>query len=154
MTHPVIHKSFTIERTYGASPSRVFFAHSDPQQKRRWFAEGEGFVVTSYSLDFRVGGFERCRFHPAGGPPMTYDGVFLDIVPDARIVLAYAMTLGGAALSSSLSTIELVTAGTGTRLCFTEHTAFLDGNDASAARREGSLGLLEALAKELYRAGS
>jgi uncharacterized protein YndB with AHSA1/START domain len=150
MSPPVIHKSFTIERTYPTTAARVFLAHSDPGKKRRWFAEGEGFIVDSYSLDFQVGGFERCRFRfGADGPPMTYDGVYLDIVPDERIVLAYAMTVAGAPMSSSLSTVELVPAPSGTLLRFTEHTAFVDGKDGSAARREGSKGLLEALAKEL-----
>ena len=150
MRPPVIHKSFTIERTYSTTAARVFRAHSDPRKKRRWFAEGEGFLVDSYALDFQVGGFERCRFRfGADGPPMTYDGVFLDIVPNERIVFAYAMTAGGAPMSASLSTIELVAADSGTLLRFTEHTAFLDGKDGSAARREGSKGLLEALAKEL-----
>ena len=59
------------------------------------------------------------------------------------------MTTGGAPMSSSLSTIELVPVSAGTMLRFTEHTAFVDGNDGSASRREGSRGLLEALAKEL-----
>jgi uncharacterized protein YndB with AHSA1/START domain len=75
--------------------------------------------------------------------------VYLDIVPRERIVFAYSMTMGGAPMSSSLATIELVPAGSGTLLRFTEHTAFVDGNDGSAGRREGSIGLLEALAKEL-----
>ncbi|MBX3228669.1 MAG: SRPBCC family protein [Labilithrix sp.] len=150
MSRPVIHKSFTIERTYEATATRVFAANSDPAKKRRWFAEGEGFIVDSYTLDFQVGGFERSRFRfGSDGPPMTYDGVFLDIVPNERIVLAYAMTIGGAPMSSSLSTIELVPSGQTTLLRFTEHTAFVDGNDGSAGRREGSLGLLAALAKEL-----
>jgi uncharacterized protein YndB with AHSA1/START domain len=146
----VIHRSFTIERTYPTTAARVFRAHSDPRKKRRWFAEGEGFLVDSYSLDFQVGGFERCRFRfGSDGPPMTYDGMYLDIVRDERIILAYTMTAGGAAMSSSLSTIELVPAPAGTLLRFTEHTAFVDGKDGSAARRGGSQGLLEALAKEL-----
>lgn len=149
MSQPVIHKSFTIERTYPTTPARVFRAHADAQKKRRWFAEGEGFTVESYTLDFQVGCFERCRFRADGGPPMTFDGVFLDIVPNERIVFAYWMTVAGAPLSSSLSTIELVPASSGTLLRFTEHTAFLDGNDGSASRREGSMGLLEALAREL-----
>lgn len=150
MITPVIHKSFTIERTYPTTAARVFRAHSDPAKKRRWFAEGEGFIVDEYSLDFQVGGFERSRFRfGADGPPMTFDGVFLDIVPSERIVLAYSMTIAGAPMSSSLSTIELVPASSGTLLRYTEHTAFVDGNDGSAGRREGSLGLLEALAKEL-----
>jgi uncharacterized protein YndB with AHSA1/START domain len=149
MSTPVIHKSFTIERTYATTATRVFRALSDPAKKRRWFAEGEGFVVESYTLDFTVGGFERTRFRYGDGPPMTNDCVHLDIVTNERLVFAYAMTMGGAPMSSSLGTIELVPVPAGTLLRYTEHTAFVDGNDASAARREGSLGLLEALAKEL-----
>lgn len=80
---------------------------------------------------------------------MTFDSLFLDIVPNARIVFAYSMTIGGSPLSSSLATVELSARGPETTLRFTEHTAFLDGNDGSAARREGSIELLEALAREL-----
>jgi uncharacterized protein YndB with AHSA1/START domain len=150
MSPQVIHKSFTIERTYPATAARVFRAHSDARQKRRWFAEGEGFIVDSYTLDFKVGGFERSRFRfGADGPPITFDALYLDIVANERIVLAYAMTIAGAPMSSSLSTIEIVTERSGTLLRYTEHTAFVDGNDGSAARRSGSLGLLEALGKEL-----
>ena len=150
MSPPVIHQSFTIERSYPAAPARVFSAHSDPASRRRWFAEGKGFIIDSYALDFQVGGFERSRFRfGADGPPMTYDGVYLDILANERILFAYAMTVGGAPLSSSLAAVELVPAPAGTLMRFTEHTAFVDGNDGSAARREGSLGLLEALAREL-----
>lgn len=149
MSPPVIHKSFTIERAYPTTAARVFRAHADPEKKRRWFAEGKGFVVESYALDFQVGAFERCRFRRSGGPPLTYDGVYLDIVANERIVFAYAMTFAGAPMSSSLVTIELAPSGSSTTLRFIEHTAFVDGQDGSAARREGSVGLLEALAKEL-----
>jgi uncharacterized protein YndB with AHSA1/START domain len=150
MSPPVIHKSFTIERTYPTTVARVFRAHSDPEQKRRWFAEGEGFIVDSYTLDFKVGGFERSRFRFGGdGPPMTFDGVYLDIAANERIVLAYAMTIAGAPMSSSLSTIEIVPDRAGALLRYTEHTAFVDGNDGSVARRSGSLALLERLAREL-----
>ena len=154
MSHPVIHRSFSIERTYPTTAARVFRALSDPQIKRRWFAEGEGFTVDSYALDFRVGGFERTRFRFGDGPPMTADAVYLDIVTNERVVFAYAMTMGGAPLSSSLGTMELVPAPSGTLLRFTEHTAFVDGKDGSAVRREGSIGLLEALARELETTGA
>jgi uncharacterized protein YndB with AHSA1/START domain len=153
MSLPVIHRGFAIERIYPTTPARVFRALSDPQKKRRWFAEGEGFEVESYTLDFRVGGFERTRFRPTGGPPMTTDAVYLDIAADERVVFAYAMTVGGAPMSSSLGTMELTPTASGTRLLFTEHTAFVDGQDGSEGRREGSLGLLEALAKELETHG-
>jgi len=64
-------------------------------------------------------------------------------------VFAYWMTVAGAPLSSSLGTMELVPVPGGTLLRFTEHTAYLDGNDGSAARQEGTRELLEALAREL-----
>jgi uncharacterized protein YndB with AHSA1/START domain len=146
-----IHKSFTIERVYPTTAARVFRAHADAQKKRRWFAEGEGFIIDSYALDFQVGGFERTRFRFGDGPPMTYDGVYLDIIPNERIILAYSMTVGGEPMSSSLSTVELTTVPSGTALRYTEHTVFVDGKDGSAERREGSLGLLEALANELEK---
>jgi len=149
MTPAVIHDDFTIERTYPTTAARVFRALSDPTKKRRWFAEGEGFVVDSYTLDFQVGGFERTRFRFGDGPPMTNDTVYLDIVPEQRLVFAYWMTVAGAPLSSSLGTMELVPVPGGTLLRFTEHTAYLDGNDGSAARKQGSLEQLEALAREL-----
>jgi uncharacterized protein YndB with AHSA1/START domain len=150
MIAPVIHRSFTIERTYPTTAARVFHAHADPAKKRRWFAEGEGFVVDEYTLDFRVGGFERTRFRfGTDGPPMTLDSVFLDIQPNARIVFAYAMTIGGAPLSSSLGTIELVTRGEGTLLRYTEHLVCTDGEDQGESRRAGSLELFESLAREL-----
>lgn len=154
MTPPIIHNSFTIERAYPFPPARVFKALSDPKKKRRWFAEGEGFVVDSYTLDFKVGGFERCRFRfGADGPSMTTDIVYLDIQEDARVVFAYGMTVAGAPLSSSLSTMELVPSDEGTRLRFTEHTAYLDGKDGGKDRRDGTLELLGALARELETHG-
>ncbi len=151
MTTPaVIHKTFTIERVYPTTAERVFAAHSDPKKKRRWFAEGAGFIIDSYTLDFSLGGFERCRFRfGKDGPPITLDSVLLNIVTNEQIVFAYSMTIGGAPLSSSLATIEIISENSGTRLRFTEHTAFLDGKDGSGSRREGSVGLLERLAKEL-----
>jgi uncharacterized protein YndB with AHSA1/START domain len=151
MSHDVIHKSFVIERTYPQPADRVYRAFSDPVRKRRWFAEGEGFIVDSYEVDFRVEGFERCTFRfGEDGPPMTLTSVYLDIVPQKRFVYAYGMTIDGAPLSSSLATMELRDApGGGTTLLVTEHTAFLDGNDGSAARREGTIDLLGQLAKEL-----
>jgi uncharacterized protein YndB with AHSA1/START domain len=149
MSTPIIHKTFVIERTYPTTAARIFRAFSDPKKKQRWFVEAEGFTVESYTFDFRVGGFERSRFRYGDGPRTTFDGVYLDILDNERLVYAYAMTVDGKPLSSSLSSMELVQVGGGTLLRLTEHTAFVDGNDGSADRRAGTAGLLEALAKEL-----
>lgn len=148
----VTHATFTIERTYDAPPARVFAALSDPAAKRRWFAEGEGFNVHSYELDFRVGGHETTRFDYQGGAPMRYDCVIQDIVPERRIIQAYSMMIGDDRISASLATTELEPAGSGTRLVFTEQGAYLDGfGDGPEGREHGSRELLEALAREIER---
>lgn len=144
-----IHRTFTVERHYAVAPSRVYAAFTDPAKKRRWFAEGPGFVITHYELDCRVGGFERCRFAPVGGPPMTLESWFTDVVVDTRMVYAYHMNFNGAPMSTSLASLEFVAKDGGTTLVITEHSVFLDGNDGSAGRREGTEGLLARLAGEL-----
>jgi uncharacterized protein YndB with AHSA1/START domain len=149
MTELLSQSTFQIERTYPQPIERVFLAWKDPAKKQRWYAEGEGFELQSYELDFRVGGFERTHFRPVGGPPMTLDALFYDIVENERVVFAYGMTIGGAPLSASLGTMELFSTPRGTRLVYTEHTAFLNGSDNSVGRREGTEQALVALGREL-----
>jgi len=153
----VAHCSFVIERKYPAAPQQVFRALSDPARKRRWFAEGEGFEVDSFEMDFRVGGFERSRFRFQEGSPVppgtpcTNDTVYLDIITNERIVLAYTMNVGGSRISASQSTFELVPEGTGTKLVFTEQAAFFANADGPKIREQGWRALLEQLAQELAR---
>jgi uncharacterized protein YndB with AHSA1/START domain len=149
--HFVIHSTFCIERTYSQPPARVFFAHANEAMKRRWLAEGEGWTVNKFTLDFRVGGSEISRFRYLDGPEITYDAIIQDIVPDRRIVFAYRMAVGSNPISVSLSTVELVPAGNGTRLIYTEQGAYFDDADAPKNREHGSRELLEKLAEELQQ---
>src|SRR5258708_36007270 len=144
----VTHATFTIERNYPKPPQRVFAAFSDPAKKRRWFAEGEEFQVEKFEMDFRVGDTERSSFL-VKGMECVNNTVYLDIVPDRRIVLAYTMTLAGKRFSSSQATFELVPAEKGTDLVFTEQGAFFEGADGPQMRQEGWTKLLESLAREV-----
>ncbi len=147
----VVHRTFSIERTYPSPPSRVFAAFSNQGIKRRWFVEGEGWEVDEFTLDFRVGGHEISRFRFKGGDPMGNDTVYLDIVPDRRIVLAYTMTVGDKRISVSLATVEIAPSGDGARLVYTEQGAFFDGADKPAGREAGCRELLEKLGEELRK---
>jgi len=152
----VTHSTYVIERNYPAAPERVFGAFADPAKKRRWFAEGDELAVESFEMDFRVGGIERTRFRfqeesPFPGTALTNESSYQDIVPNRRIVIAYTMTLGEQRISASLATFELLPAGRGTDLIFTEQGAFFEGADGPQIREAGWRQLLEQLAKELTR---
>ena len=55
------HGSFTIERIYEASPSRVFEAWANVEAKARWFAGPDEWVEAGREFDFRVAGREYLR---------------------------------------------------------------------------------------------
>jgi uncharacterized protein YndB with AHSA1/START domain len=149
----VTHATFAIRRHYPKPAKKVFAALSDKAKKQRWQVEGEGFVVESFEMDFRVGGRESSSFRQQGGPLIKMDAVYQDIVNDSRIVFAYSMFMEGKALSASLATFELLPTDKGTDVIFTEQGAYYEGGqDFVKAREEGSKVLMEALAKELDRA--
>jgi uncharacterized protein YndB with AHSA1/START domain len=149
----VTHATFVVERTYDASPARVYAAWSQPVAKARWFGPTEG-GAGEYELDFRIGGREINRGTAPDGNAYSYDAHYQDIVPDQRIVYTYAMHLGDTRISVSLATIELVPEGARTRLIVTEQGAFLDGHDTPAQREQGTGYLLDQLGEELRREGA
>lgn len=134
-----------------ATAARVFAAFSDTAIRRRWFVEGEGWTVDEFRADFREGGLEFSRFRFEGGPTITNDTQYQDIVPEKRIVFTYSMTVGGKRISASLASVELFPAGKGTRLVYTEQGQFFDGIDQPKQREIGSIELLGKLDEELKR---
>jgi uncharacterized protein YndB with AHSA1/START domain len=147
----VTHATFSIERTYDASPRRVFAAFADSAIKAHWFNGPEEWGPDEREMDFRVGGRETGRGGPPGGPVHVFEARYYDIVPDERIVFAYEMHLDERRISVSLATVELEPAGAGTSLTFTEQGAFLDGYDDAGAREQGTRALLDSLGAALAR---
>ena len=145
----VSHATFVVERTYDASPARVFAAWSSREAKGRWFIGPEEWKKSDHRLDFRVGGEESLSGGPPGGPVYYYRATFQDIVPDNRIVTTYDMLMDAQRISVSVATIELTPVGTGTRLVLTEQGAFLDGLDTVQQREQGTNELLDKLGRAL-----
>jgi uncharacterized protein YndB with AHSA1/START domain len=146
----VTHSTFTVERTYDASPARVFAAFADGEQKAQWFTGSpEEWTLEAFEVDFRVGGREMNSGRQAEGPKHTFQARYHDIVENQRIVYAYDMLLDDERISVSLATIVLEPAGEGTRLTLTEQGAYLDAYDDPGLREHGTHDLLEALAAYL-----
>jgi uncharacterized protein YndB with AHSA1/START domain len=146
----VTHATFSLERTYEAPPARVFAAWADPAAKSRWFARD----VAEHHLDFRVGGKEIIRARPGGGPVLSFESTYQDIVDGERIVYSSALSTEEQVATVSLTTVELSPDEGGTRLVLTEQGAYLDALEQPSWREQGTSDHLEALGAELSRARS
>jgi len=140
--HFVKHATFVVERTYAASPAKVYQAWADPTAKSKWFSKPEIF-------EFRVGGREYSRGGPPEGPIFTFDVCYQEIVPEQRIVYSYTLDSDDIRISVSITTIELIPTDGGTKLVFTEQGAFFDGHDTPEVREHGTNEMLDALGKTL-----
>jgi uncharacterized protein YndB with AHSA1/START domain len=155
MTEPtIIHDTFVLERTFLAPIERVFTLLSDPAKKRRWYAESANHAVESFEMDFREGGIERNSYRmnertPFPGAVFANDGVYLDVAPGRRVVLATSMTLGDRRISCSLVTFELLKADGGTEMILTHQGVFFEGSGGPAMRKAGWEHLLDRLGEAL-----
>ena len=147
-TRSAQHGTIRLERRYKASPARVFAAWAEPKARARWDVPGR-WVIAEQTFDFREGGREVKRFGPKGDPRLVADTLYLDIVPQRRIVFSYSMTSRGTPISVSLTTIELSPDGRDTHLLLTEQIVFLDGNDNAVNREEGLASMLDKIGETL-----
>jgi uncharacterized protein YndB with AHSA1/START domain len=151
MNHHVTHATFSLERSYPAPPASVFAAWADPAAKARWFTPAPG---AGHQLDFQVGGREVATGGPEGGPLMTFETLYRDIVPEQRIVYTSTLSAGTDLCTVSLTTVEFTPGEDGgTRLVLTEQGAYLDGREEPAWREQGTASQLDALATELKADG-
>ena len=153
---PVVHDTFVLERTYAVAQDQVFNAFADAGEKRAWFTDAKSQSVEAFVVDFRVGGVERATYRfkegtPFPGVELSNEGIFQDIVPGRRIVLATTMTLGGRRISSALITVEVEPDGEDSRLTFTHQAAFYEGSDGPQMRQDGWRLLLDGLGRHLAR---
>ena len=134
----VVHDTFTLERTYEATPAQVFRALTDLEAKAKWFEGGADWTPVERFMDARPGGRERARGRWASGMVTTFDAVYFDVVPDRRVVYAYDLYIDDRKISVSLATLEITQAPGGTTLTITEQGAFLDGYDDAGSRKHGT----------------
>lgn len=145
----VQHATIVVERTYDASPARVFAAWSDKDALLRWGNPGETWDNGYERFDFRVGGQDISWFGPRGGERFTIVTYYQDIVQDERIVMAGTMDQDGTRIFSGLTTVEFRQSGNGCHLVMTEQSAFLDGGDLPENHKAGWTDMLENLALEV-----
>ncbi len=156
MEPSVTHSTFVIEHKYPYPPERLYSAFSDPEKKRRWFADSEERAAEQYEMDFRIGGLERVVYRmgastPFPGVALTSVGTIQDIVPNHRVVLAQTMSLGDRHISSALVTVEFTPNAAGADLRFTHQGAFYEGSDGPKMREDGWRRIFERFAAHLSK---
>ena len=146
MTHAsMMHATRVMERTYAASPARVFRAWADPDVRRLWGTPSDEVEIRNDAADFRIGGEDVQSCMVGGDVVATVVGRYHDIVPDRRIIYTEVISEPGTLQGMSLVSAEFLPAGSGTRLVLTLQTVAVDGSDLLDGVAAGWTSALERL---------
>ncbi len=141
---PAIASSFTIKRRFDAPPWEAFNTFADPNLKAAWFSgPPDQWTVLDHRIDFREGGDERVRGWFKGSYTSDFSARYHVIRRPSLIVYVYDMYLDDRLLSTSLSSFDFVTKGDATDMVYVEQGVYFDGEDGTASRKEGTLGLFD-----------
>ncbi|KAF0120695.1 SRPBCC family protein [Sediminibacterium sp.] len=136
---PLFHGTFTIKRSWSATPERIFSAWSDPAVKAQWFrGPPEQWREVRRSMDFRVGGVELAEGRFDNGLTTLFEARYHVIDPNCRLIYVYDLHLAGALHSVTLSSLDVQPDGDRTGVSYTEQIVFMDGKDGVEMRRGGT----------------
>jgi uncharacterized protein YndB with AHSA1/START domain len=125
----VAHATIVVEKTYDASPARVFEALRDPEARKQWGPPNDRIEIVFEATDFRVGGRDISWCGLKGAANFHVEAVYCDIVENSRVIFVETVQDAGVRLAVSLITFALTPDGGGTRLTLTDQIAGLDGSD-------------------------
>ena len=108
-------KDLRIDRNFAASPVDVWRAWTDPALLSRWYAPPP-MRTRVEELDVRVGGTQRLVMIDPTGQEYPLGGVFLDVVPERRLVVSDAYVSAWVPSDKPFFTVivTIEPAGTGT----------------------------------------
>jgi uncharacterized protein YndB with AHSA1/START domain len=145
----MLHDTIVLERTYNASPARVFGAWESVEARLRWSVPYPEAGAAYDQAEFKVGGLDIMRCGPKGDMRFLAHVRYLEIVRDRRIVMAESIAENGKTRAASLITIEFETAGPkATKQTVTMQVSALDGPGMLEGYSEGWTAALDNLARE------
>jgi uncharacterized protein YndB with AHSA1/START domain len=144
----VAHETVVIERTYKASPARVFAAWESVEARLRWSKPSADTGLVYDAHDFRVGGKDIVRCGPADDMRFHAEVYYLDIVPGKRLIFSERISEVSKPMATSMITVEFRAKGQDTHQLVTMQIAALDGSDMVEGYKEGWEPTLDNLAKE------
>lgn len=142
-----LHVTLIFERHVPATAEEVFAALTDPVTRSQWGAPSETAVIIYDEADFREGGQDRFRCGSRADPNIHGTTRYLDIVSNQRVVSSETISMGGRRLCASLTTLELATHGSSTKLRQTTQLASFIGQDMVKGHEIGSNASLDNLVR-------
>ena len=144
----IAHATIVMERTYAASPARVFAAWADVEARKRWSAPADNIRIDYEAADFREGGKDISRCIEPGNADYVATVSYLDIRKDQRIVFTEDVVHGDKRVSAALISVELTPRGAETHLALTMQIASFDDAGMEQGYQFGWSAALDNLAKE------
>lgn len=90
---PSSDRELVISRIIDASREKLFRAWTNPELIKRWFAPAP-WTTSDAEVDVRPGGGSRIVMRDPQGNEFPSQGVFLEVVPNERLVFTDAFTQG------------------------------------------------------------
>ena len=126
-------RELILERVIDAPREKVFAAWTDPEQMKQWFAP-KPWTTPHVETDLRAGGSSLVVMRSPEGQEIPCQGVYLEVVPNERLVFTDAFTAGWEPTGKAFMTVELIFEDLGGR---TKYTATVKHwNDADRAQHE------------------
>jgi uncharacterized protein YndB with AHSA1/START domain len=144
----MLHDTIRMERTYNASPARVFAAWESVEARLRWSVPFPEAGAAYDQTEFKVGGLDIMRCGPRDDMRYLAHVRYLEILPDRRIVMAERVAEAGEVRAASLITIEFEPTGKATKQTVTMQVSAFDGSDMLDGYSTGWTAALDNLAKE------
>ncbi|MDI3381356.1 SRPBCC family protein [Xenophilus aerolatus] len=85
--------ALSLTRLYDATPEQVFRAWTEPELLKQWFVP-RPWTISRVQQDLRPGGQSLVVMRDPEGNEYPNDGVFLEIVPDRKLVFTNIFTPG------------------------------------------------------------
>lgn len=144
----MLQDKIVMERIYNTSPARVFAAWESVEARLRWSIPFPEAGAAYDQAEFKVGGLDVMRCGLKSDMRFLAHVRYLEIINDARIVMAESIAEDGKIRAASLITVEFEPAGKATKQTVTMQVSALDGADMLDGYRVGWTAALDNIAKE------
>lgn len=135
-TLPINDRELTLARVFDAPPERVYAAWTEPVLLKQWFAPKPVTTPTA-ELDVRPGGTSFVVMRLPDGTELPNRGVYLEVVPNRKIVVTDAYTEAWQPSAKPFMTLILTFEPEGTKTRYTARVLHWSAADREAHAKMG-----------------